>query len=174
MPFFIFSLHETPNRRRDSRVSTSASYVPSPCEFQPVARPEFMKPLELIMILQVADYWWASGHPSAFKKNPWFSNDSSHLQILPLMVRCCLAISIVGRPLVRDHPFCHRGFSKIIQHWGTHWLKLIWHTRKPAEYTPPQTNQATSISHKDRCHKKEQRKQQRVSRGNFGYLWRVS
>lgn len=64
----IFHPTSFTKRRRDSRVSTSASYVPSPGEFQPMARPEFMKPLEFIMILQVADYWLASGHPSAFKK----------------------------------------------------------------------------------------------------------
>ena len=55
----IFHPTSFTKRRRDSRVSTSASYVPSPGEFQPVARPEFMKPLEFIMILQVAgNFGW--------------------------------------------------------------------------------------------------------------------
>ena len=74
----------------------------------------------------------------------------------------CVAISIVGRP----PPFCQRGFSKIIQHWGTHWLKLIWYTRKPPEYTPPQTNQATCISHKEKNMPQKKQKKQRNNKNN--------
>ena len=120
------------------------------------------------MILQVAgNFGWLLDIENPFRSNPLIlRNDSGALLLSHLHWN--------SRPLVRDHPFCHRGFSKIIQHWGAHWLKLIWHTRKPAEYTPPQTNQATSISHKERCHKKEQRNKKRVSKGNFGYLGRVS
>ena len=85
-------------------------------------------------------------------------------------MRCCLAISIgtadpwsVTIPFViGDSPKSYSTEAPIDSNWFG-----IPENLPSTHLTPPQTNQASSISHKERCHKKEQRNKKTGLKGKF-------